>query len=128
MLKTYKKCVKYTLDGESVAFIGTSGFSIFDESEAVDNSSEWCGLEKIKDVVINEMPVLYKYTLFKKYFCLIMWDGRKLRVHDNSILVKTVSYKQIDISLKDLFDIHDSDKVIEYMKQRGLAVCPMKEA
>ena len=128
MLKTFKKCVRYTLNGESVAFAGwSSGFSILDESEAVDNSREWHGLEEIKDEVISEeSPVLYKYTLLKKYFCLITWDARKLRVRDNSILVKTVSYKQIDISLKDLFSIQDSNKVIEYLKQRGMTVCPMK--
>lgn len=33
--------------------------------------------------------------------------------------------RETDISLEQLFKIRDSEKVIQYLKERGLSVCPM---
>lgn len=128
MLKTYRKRVRYILDGKSIAFIGDdSGWIILDESQVVESKNEWCGLEEIEKMVIDkDYPIFYRKTLFKKKLCLIEWGGNSVKVNENSVLTRTISYKQIDASLEELFKLSDSNKVIEYLKERGITVCPMK--
>ena len=128
MLKTYRKCVQYVLDGKSISFAGeNSGWIILDESQVVESKNEWHGLEEIEKAVTNkDSPVFYRKTLFKKKLCLVEWDGKSVQVNENSILTKIISYKQIDASLEELFKLRDSNKVIEYLKERGITICPMK--
>lgn len=38
-------------------------------------------------------------------------------------VIKTT--QEIEVSMERLFQISDSEKVIQYLKERGLAVCPM---
>ena len=128
MLKTYRKCVRYILDGKSISFAGAnSGWLILDESQVVESKNEWRGLEEIEKMISDEdCPIFYRKTLFKKKLYLIEWGGSFVRVNENSVLTRIISYKQIDASLEELFKLRDSNKVIEYLKERGITICPMK--
>lgn len=126
MLKTYRKYIGFTLDGELIE--GYYAFVVSEENEAVSKEKEWQGLENIEYVVTNNLKntISYRYSLLRKQFGLMGCGWVFLKVKRNSILKKVVKYEEVDLSLDELFKIKDSKKVIEYMKQRGMTVCPMK--
>lgn len=126
MLKTYKESVDFTLDGELVK--GYYRIVIREEDEAISKNEEWRGLENIKRVVTTDFndTIFYGYSWFRKQFGLMGCDCIFLRVKKNSTLKRVIKYKEVDLSLDELFKIRDSKKVIEYMKQQGISVCPMK--
>ena len=125
MLKTYRKYIGFTLDGELVE--GYYAFVVSEEDEAVSKEEEWQGLENIKYVVTNNLKntINYRYSLLRKQFGLMGCGWVFLKVKQNSILKKVVKYEEVDLSLDELFRIKDSKKVIEYMKQQGITI-PMK--
>lgn len=89
---------------------------------------EWQGLENIKYVVTNDLKntISYRYSLLRKQFGLLGCSWVFLKVKKNSILRKVVKYEEVNLSINELFRMRDSKKVIEYMKQQGITVCPMK--
>lgn len=126
MLKTYKESVDFTLDGELVK--GYYSIVIREEDEASSKNEEWQGLENIKHVVITDFndTIFYRYSWFRKQFGLMGCDCIFLRVKKNSTLKRVIKYKEIDLSLNELFNLRDNKRVTEYMKQQGITVCPMK--
>lgn len=125
MLNTYRKTVRYFLDNELIN--GNSCFVLMDDSEVEDWNKEWYGIEGIKEAVETQwLP--YGYTCRKRFYIRNKYavGSTKIIVKNNSILKKTITYIPTSISLKELFDMPDGEKVIEYMKQRGMTVCPMK--
>lgn len=126
MLKTYEKTILFTLDGELVEDF--HAIVVREENEAISKKEEWQGLENIKCVVTNDLKntISYKYSLIRKKFGLMGCGWVFLKVKRNSILRKVVKYEEVDLSLNELFRIKDGKKVIEYMKQQGITVCPMK--
>lgn len=126
MLKTYKKSIVFTLDGELVENFYV--IVIREENEAISKKEEWQGLENIQCVVTNDLKntIGYRYSLFRKQFGLMGLDLVFLKVKKNSILRKFVKYEEVNLSIDELFKVKESKKVIEYMKQQGITVCPMK--
>ena len=126
MLKTYGKSIAFTLDGELVEHFYT--FVIREEDEAISKKEEWQGLENIQCIVTNDLKntLNYNYSLFRKQFGLMGCGWVFLKVKKNSILRKVVKYEEVNLSIDELFKIKDSKKVIEYMKQQGITICPMK--
>ena len=126
MLKTYEKYIGFTLDGELVE--GFYEFVISEEDEAIFTQKEWCGLENIKQAVTIDFKntISYRYSLFRKQLGLMGCGWVFLKVKKNSTLKLVIKYKEVDLSLNELFRIKDGKRVIDYMKQQGMAVCPMK--
>lgn len=125
MLKTYAESIVFTLDGELVEDF--DAIVIREEDKAISKKEEWQGLKNIQCVVTNDLKntINYKYSLLRKQFGLMGCGWVFLKVKQNSILKKVVKYEEVDLSLDELFRIKDSKKVIEYMKQQGIAI-PMK--
>lgn len=126
MLKTYAESIVFTLDGELVEDF--DAIVIREEDEAISKKEEWQGLENIQCAVTNDLKntINYKYSLFRKQFGLLGCGWVFLKVKKNSILRKFVKYEEVNLSINELFRMRDSKKVIEYMKQQGITVCPMK--
>ena len=126
MLKTYEKYIGFTLDGELVE--GFYEFVISEEDEAIFTQKEWCGLENIKQAVTIDFKstISYRYSLFRKQLGLMGCGWVFLKVKKNSTLKLVIEYKEVDLSLNELFRIKDGKRVIDYMKQQGMTVCPMK--
>ena len=126
MLKTYKESVDFTLDGELVK--GYYRIVIREEDEAISKEEEWQGLENIKHVVITDFndTIFYGYSWLRKQFGLMGCDCIFLRVKKNSTLKRVIKYKEVDLSINEMFSLSDTKRVIEYMKQQGITICPMK--
>lgn len=126
MLKTYEKYIGFTLDGELVE--DCYKFVVSEEDEAICTQKEWCGLENIKQAVTVDFEgtISYRYSLFRKQLGLMGCGWVFLRVKENSTLKLVIKYKEVDLSLNELFRIKDGKRVIDYMKQQGITICPMK--
>lgn len=125
MLKTYEKTTVFTLDGELIYDFYEN--VVIKEDAPFLTQEEWYGLEDIKRAVTTDFNEIlsYRYSLFRKKFGLMGCGWVFLGVRKNSILRMFIKYKEVDLSLNELFRIKDSKKVIEYMKQQGI-ICPMK--
>lgn len=128
MLNVYRKFVEYTLDGERVCGIDNrSTIVLIEPDEAVETEEKWYDKVNIEKALKTELSSLfYGYTAFHKYLYMRNEDFRKFRVWKNSILKKRVSYRAENISIDELLKLPCSDKVIQYLKERGMTICPMR--
>lgn len=126
MLKTYEKSIVFTLDGEFVTDFYEN--VVAEENAAFLTQKEWCGLEAIECAVTMDLKDMlsYRYSLLRNKFGLVGCGWVFLSVRKNSILRMFIKYKEVNLSLNELFRIEDSKKVIEYMKQEGITICLMK--
>ena len=126
MLNVYRKFVEYKLDGERVYSIGWDrGIMLLKLEEAAETEEKWYDRANIKKALETE-PLPYGYTTFHKYLYMRNLNMKKLIVWKNSILKKNVYYRAENISLDELLKLRCSDKVIQYLKERGITICPMK--
>ena len=128
MLNVYRKFVKYELDGERVdsSFGWRSGIVLLEPDEAVETEEKWCDRNNIQKALETDLPLPYGYTTFHKYLYILNEDSKKIRVWRNSVLKKKVYYRVENASLNELLKLRCSDKVIQYLKEHGMTVCPMK--
>lgn len=127
MLNVYRKFVVYTLDGERVCGIDNrSTIVLLESNEAIETEEKWCDRKNIEKALETELPLFYGYTIIHKYLYMRNENMKKFRVWKNSVLKKKVSYRAENISLDELLKLRCSDKVIQYLKERGITICPMK--
>jgi len=127
MLNVYRKFVEYKLDGERVDSFGWhSAIVLLEPDEAVETEEKWCDRNNIEKALETDLPLPYGYTTFHKYLYIRNVDLKKIRVWKNSVLKKRVYYRAENVSLKELLELRCSDKVIQYLKEHGMTICPMK--
>ena len=75
---------------------------------------------------------LWKYPYvhyYKKGKCDIIETDLGFRYKSNDttpyIFYLTTSYEETKLSLQRVFDYHDSELAIQYLKDRGLNICPI---
>lgn len=124
MLNVYRQFIEYKLDGERVE--GSSTIVLFESNEAINTEERWIDLENIEKALEIGLPLYCGYTIFHKYLYIYNMNFKKVRVWKNSVLIKRVYYRPEIISLDELLKLRCSDKVIQYLKEHGLTVCPMK--
>lgn len=127
MLNVYRKFVEYKLDGERVNNVGWhSTIVLLEPDEAVETEEKWCDRDNIEKALEKDLPLPYGYTTFHKYLYIRNVDLKKIRVWKNSVLKKKVYYRAENVSLDELLKLRCSDKVIQYLKEHGMTICPMK--
>lgn len=127
MLNVYRKFVEYRLDGKRVGGINNMSMIVLLTQEEVENTKEqWIGLKNIEKALETDLPLCYGHTIFHKYLYMYDMNFKKVRVWENSVLIKRVYYRPETISLDELLKLCDNEKVIQYLKERGLTICPMK--
>ena len=127
MLNVYRKFVEFRLDGEKVGGINNiSDIVLLTPDEAINTEERWIDSKNIEKALKTDLPLCYGYTVFHKYLYMRNMEFQKVRVWKNSVLIKKVYYRPETISLDRLLKIDDSDKVIQYLKERGMTICPMK--
>lgn len=127
MLNVYRQFVEYKLDGERVGGINNNSTIVLLESnEAINIEERWIDLKDIEKALKTDLPLCYGHTIFHKYLYMYNMNFKKVRVWKNSVLIRRVYYRPEIISLDELLKLRCSDKVIQYLKERGLTVCPMK--
>ena len=149
MLKSYKKITTFVINGEAIHQSESTYPVLKDESEVAEETIlvEGDSFDKFyKDAkgTLNECGTLNKYigslafgvwfvgkTLFKRrrYVLLRDWveDNEYKYIDNGEPLSYYVSeyYVETSVSMKELFESEDSEKVIQYLKERGISTCPM---
>lgn len=128
MLKTYLKYIRlYNSDGEEIRSDAVD--CILDEADAIPEEYVYTW-DNIHEYIENygyyfdEIISKRKGRVVRLYGwnCNYYWEEWK---HDLKV-TKKITYKEYQMSMSDIMKIRNSDLVIEYFKQRGLSVCPMK--
>lgn len=130
MIKSYRLKVRVLFDGEEMQS-RTHGFVLADEADISTKTWTFTNLKE----AIDSLPAsagVFTWTwkkLFKKEFYGLeveskpfMWSSLDKKPHT---LVVEYNYIPYEASLKEIFDYHDATIAIQYLKERGLTVCPI---
>lgn len=130
MIKSYRLKVRVLFDGEEMQS-RTRGFVLADEADISTKTWTFTNLKE----AIDSLPAgagVFTWTwkkLFKKEFYGLevesqpfMWSSLDKKSHT---LVVEYDYIPYEASLKEIFDYHDTTIAIQYLKERGLTVCPI---
>ena len=131
MLHYYR--VLYTTYNNGVKVGNTSGFTIADESEVKEETIPitWENLEEVYYDYGLELPFNYcnfkrgrVISFFKGAFC----DKNRRDIHERKTPVLdmklVITYEVCRCSLNDIINYWDSEKAIQYLRERNLS-CPI---
>ena len=103
-------CAKDETTEEVVAFENIS----FNECYKLLESHKFYGIKADRTIFFNRPEITVSY-----------WPDAALYTHFNTISYKTV-YKDANyLSLSDIMKILPVDQCIQYLKERGLSICPI---
>lgn len=130
MIQSYNLKVRVFFDGEEVQN-RTQGFLLADEANITTKTWIFNNLKE----AINSIPdcaSIFKWTwkpLFGKEFYGLevesqpfMWSSLDKKSHT---LMIEYSYIPCEVSINKILQYSDSSLAIQYLKERGLAVCPI---
>lgn len=130
MIKSYRLKVRVLFDGEEVQS-RTRGFVLAEEAGISTITWASTNLKEAIDSLPDGAGV-FTWTwkrLFKKEFYGLeveskpfMWSSLDKKPH---ILIVEYSYVPYEASLNEIFGYHDATIAIQYLKERGLTVCPI---
>lgn len=132
MIKSYRFKARIFFDGEEV-HRHNLGIVLKEETNIASAPKKW-EYTNLKEAMEAPLAGLGIYTwtwkkLFKKEFYGLevesqpfMWSSLDKKPHT---LIVEYDYIPYEASLKEIFDYHDVTIAIQYLKERGLAVCPI---
>lgn len=132
MVKSYRFKARIFFDGEEV-HRHNLGIILKEETDIASASKKW-EYTNLKEAMEAPLAGLGIYTwtrkkLFKKEFYGLevesepfMWNSLDKKPHT---LVVEYSYVPYEASLNEIFGYHDATIAIQYLKERGLTVCPI---
>lgn len=128
MLKVYEYQMAFTDATNNTCLVGHSGFCLLDEGETNDKKQTLAWDEVFSRK--NGLHFLRKdYTFFRNrpYFAYIDFRGNERRFYksDKKFNLYTTYEECNSLTLIEIMNSFPSDKVIQYLKERGLNVCPM---
>ena len=136
MLKTYYLNYNVEINGEEISHVQV-GPCILDSTEypkkrnTIASGQSWISLA----VAVNNNDYdshfwkhyeVKKTLLARRYFVEYNWWDTYNRFYEKSPIEweAILEVVETEVSLEELFRIPNSDKVIEYLKERGIAECP----
>lgn len=131
MLHYYR--VLYTTYNNGVKVGYTSGFTIADESEVKEETIPitW---ENLEEVYYNYGPNFpFNYWNFKRGRVISFFEGafcdkNRRDIHERKTpelnMKLVITYKVVPCSLNDILNYWDSEKAIQYLRERNLS-CPI---
>lgn len=130
MLNSYTLKVRVLFDGEEVQN-RTRGFLLSEEANTATKTFTFTDLKE----AINSIPGgagifswSWKKPFRKEFYGLeveskpFMWSSLDKKPHT---LIIEYSYVPREVSLNDILNYGDSSLAIQYLKERGLAICPI---
>lgn len=132
MIKSYCSNARIFFDGEEVhrCYLG---IILKEETDIASAPKKW-EYTNLKEAIEAPLAGLGIYTwtgrkFFKKEFYGLeveskpfMWSSLDKKPHT---LVVEYNYIPYEARLKEIFDYHDATIAIQYLKERGLTVCPI---
>lgn len=137
MLKTYYLYYNVVINGEEISSVKV-GPCILDSTEypkkrdVVASGYSWISLafainNDNYDSHFWKYFKVAKTLLTRRYFVEYSWWDTYNRFYEKKSLIEWAAILEVaetEVSLEELFRIPNSDKVIEYLKERGMAECP----
>lgn len=130
MIKSYHLKARILFDGEEVQS-HTCGFVLIEETDVAPKTLIYTNLKEAIEALSGKENIFYwtwKMPFRKEFYGLevaskpFMWSSLDKKPHT---LVVEYSYIPYDVSLNKIFNYYDSVIAIQYLKERGLTVCPI---
>lgn len=128
MLKVYKYEMVFEDATDDTCIAGYSGFQLMDENK-VQNKKEILTWDEVFSQKSGLHFLRRDYTFFKKrpYFSYCDFRGNERRFYKSDKKFNLyITYKENNsLTLIEIMKGFPSDKVIQYLKEQGLNICPM---
>lgn len=128
MLKVYEYEMVFEDAADDTCIAGYSGFQLMDENK-VQNKKEILTWDEVFSQKSGLHFLRRDYTLFKKrpYFSYCDFRGNERRFYKSDKKFNLyITYKENNsLTLIEIMKGFPSDKVIQYLKEQGLNICPM---
>ena len=134
MLKAYSVSYKFSINGQTIHI--KSDTQLLEENAIIkeenflqgkDFNSLCTALENKNLHWIFNFSHIGKSFFKKEPRVYFFHDFGYIRYRSNEIqewkVIKTI--RDCNISMQELFDMRDSEKVIQYLKERGISACPI---
>lgn len=137
MLKIYKTYLQYQTDGGTWERFGYSGWLCEEESDIeasksiIENANFKQAFEHFENFPIHDVAVCRTYFRHRPYICLIgagFAESTNLYQNDfTSLSIKKITEENKDVTLEWIIEHLSAEKTIQYLKERGLNICPIKQ-
>ena len=130
MVKAYNIKYKFTCyhpitKEEKVIYVYNRPYALAEETKAQTQKEEIIGFSALVEKLWKFPYVGY----YKRHKYDVIETNLDFRYKSNDttpyIFYLTTSYEETIISLQKVFDYHDSELAIQYLKDRGLNICPI---
>lgn len=130
MIKSYCLKTRILFDGEEVQ-CRIRGMLLTEETNIAPKTLTYTNLKEAIEALSGKDGIFYwtwKKLFRKEFYGLevenkpFMWSSLDKKPH-----TLTVEYEYVpnEVSLNDILDYYDSDLAIQYLKERGLTICPI---
>lgn len=137
MLKIYKTYLQYQIDGGCWEQFGYSGWLCEEESNVeaskaiIENTNFKQAFEHFENSTIHGVVACRTYFRHRPYICLIgagFAEPTNLYQNDfTSLSIRKITEENKDVTLEWIIEHLSAEKTIQYLKERGLNICPIKQ-
>lgn len=128
MLKVYRYKVIFEDEEKGFSFVDHTGFKLLDKND-VQNETKILTWDEMYRKARQLIHFDTDYTFFKKrpYFstCLYFNDYHRFYKSDKKFKLYTIYEEYNSLSLMEMMDKFPSNKMIQYLKEHGLNICPI---
>lgn len=137
MLKIYRTYLQYQTDGGTWERFGYSGWLCEEESNVetstaiIENANFKQAFEHFENSPIHGVITCRTCFRHRPYICLIgagFAEPTNLYQNDfTSLSIKKITEENKDVTLDWIMEHLSAEKTIQYLKERGLNICPIKQ-
>lgn len=126
MLKAYKVRTNISVDGQPMKSIFRIGYGLTEDELPRTVTTTW-SFQDCFDQKVPTPAIKTDVTLFRKRPYVNVeyeWDDVDRYYNFDSIVVER-RYEPYDITLNELFKEYSAEEAIQYLKDRGMTICPI---
>ena len=137
MLKIFKTYLQYQIDGGRWERFGYSGWLCEEERNVelqktiIENASFKQAFEHFENCPSHNVISCRTYIRHRPYICLIgAGFAEPTNLYQNnftSLSIKKITEENKDVTLEWIIEHLSAEKTIQYLKERGLNICPIKQ-
>lgn len=137
MLKIYKTYLQYQTDGGTWERFGYSGWVCEEESNVeaskaiIENENFNQAFEHFENYPIHSVIACRTYFRHRPYICLIgagFAEPTNLYQEDfTSLSIRKITEENQYVTLEWIMKHLSAEKTIQYLKERGMTICPTKQ-
>lgn len=133
MMNYYRVKEEVIFNGEKIGV--QYGYTMKD-TNPTSRSEHYSGAELLQNIVdVGHLPedfrgiVTWEGRTFHRGYVLHGWgigfNGERRILHEEDKIVYKIEYEEMVPSIQKIMEYHDGAKAIQWLKDRGITVCPM---